>query len=255
MLNTAIRAAKEAGKLVLKGFNKKYKISYKKLREPVTEYDRKSERIISRILREKFPDHKIIGEEYGTQEGKNKKSDFCWYIDPIDGTKNYIRKVPLFVVSIGLAYKGEFILGVIYAPALNEVYYAEKGKGAYLNNKKIKVSDTRSIIDSMIGVGWGRNKKLVREGMRLNTKIGLSARRLRSYGSTALMLGYLASGSVDAYLRNYTRMVDIAAGFVIAKEAGAKLTRLNGRPWKIGDPDFLISNKKLHSKIKNIIKR
>src|SRR6056297_3496811 len=143
MKKTALKAAKKAGQYILKNFHqvKKKDIKTKdNFAGLATKIDKTAEKIIKKIIIEKYPDHNILGEESGQS---HKNSDYTWVIDPLDGTHNYLMGNPLFCTAIALTYKNEVILGVIYAPYLKELYWAEKGKGAYLNDKKIKVSQKR----------------------------------------------------------------------------------------------------------------
>lgn len=195
----------------------------------------------------------------------DKKSDYLWIIDPIDGTKHYIRKIPLFSVSIALQYKNKIVLGVVYNPATGEMSYARDNKGAYLNNKRIRVSKQDSLKDSFIYIELPVFNLPVREFHRyseLLTRFNTNCYRVRAFGSGSLGLCYVALGGFGAYvnLGNPTRIYDLAAGLIILKEAGGKYSELNGDLIQIKNEkqtNLLIlasNNNKIHNTILRLLK-
>lgn len=223
-LETAINAAKEASKISLKYFNKSKKISYKKGNEIVTNADKESEKKIIEIILSKFPKHNIWGEEGGES---NKKSDYRWVIDPIDGTFVYSRGIETFGISISLEHKGEPIVGVNYFPALKKLYFAEKGKGAYLNNKRIHVSKKNNIKPLyMICTEMARHPKLTK---KFRKKIIDRKLHVKDFGSTELHLSMVADGKADAAFSYGIKPGDISAGMILIREAGGSVINLKGK--------------------------
>ena len=249
----AIQAAKKAGKVLLQYFGK-VKDTYKKYgtreEDIITKADLESEKIIVSIIKKNFPKHNIIAEE---KTNINNNSKYTWYIDPLDGTWNYYRKIEQFGISIGLTKNSEPTLGVCYLPKQNKLFHAEKSKRVFLNNKRIRVSDTNDLSKSICVIsGWFFERpKGTQEMLELvYTKVA----NFRSYGSATFQLMELAQGKVDFYTSSGCRPWDFAAGICILKEAGGKATDFRGNEWDAKSNSIIASNKKLHSKILNIIK-
>lgn len=222
-IKTAKKAALESGKIVKRGFNNIGEIRFKKdnLNNVVTNIDLESENKIIAVIKKRFPDHNIYSEEIGNLKGK---SDYLWIVDPLDGTTNYSLGIPCFGISIALLKKKEIILGVIYFPLTNEIYAAEKGKGARLNNKKIYVSKTNKLKKAMVAAAWwSRNITHKKRGIKVFEKIALKARKVRSINTTVFDLCRVASGQFDADICE-TTFLDTAAAILIIKEAGGKIT-------------------------------
>ena len=150
-LNAAVEIAREAGALLAELSTKPLEIKYKRRSDLVTVADRRSEALIVGRLRERFPDHAIVAEEGGNHRSS---SDYCWYVDPLDGTTNYAHGFPVYCVTLGLAYRGEVIAGVVYDPTRNELYTAERGAGAYLNGQRLHVSPTENLSESLVATGF-----------------------------------------------------------------------------------------------------
>ena len=201
-LDVAKEAALEGGKTLMEYYGK-VSIRYKEDRSITTEADVASEEKIKSILRGEFPSYSLLGEETGLEQGI---SDYTWVIDPLDGTTNYFMRNPFFDVSIALAYKNEPVIGVVYYPAMNEIFYAEKGKGAYLNDKRIFVSNVTEIRDSIITFCHGRDQNSVKEMINIFGKLKLINNKVRQIGAAALELCYVACGRVrerPRRLRNF----------------------------------------------------
>ena len=251
MLDIAKLAAKLAGKEIKKHFNKKMIISTKNDKSFVTNVDKISEKIILKTILSEFPDHAFYSEEKG--ESSND-SEYCWYIDPLDGTHNFIYNIPHFAVSIGLAKGKEFILGVVYDPINDELFYARKDKGAFLNGKKISVSN-RDTKDSVIAIPasfYGHKDKISNVVKAFENQ----THEMRIFGSTAIGLGYLACGRIDIYIKTKITPWDTAAGKIIVKEAGGTLTRLDGSEFDTdSNKDFIASNAVNHKKLLGIVKK
>jgi myo-inositol-1(or 4)-monophosphatase len=252
-LRVAIRAAKEAGKILKQHYGKIKKITYKKEYSRLTAADLLAEKKIIGIIKKEFPEYSIYSEEKGFE---TKKSDYMWVIDPLDGTTNYSIMLPFFNVAIGLAFKGEPILGVVYYPPYNELFYAEKGKGAFLNGKRIHVSSKKELIKSVVGYCHGeRTPKAIKRATEIYVNLKrIATNRTRQFGSAALELSYCACGRIDAFEMSDMNAYDVAAGVAIVREAGGKVTDFENKKFDLKSRDILASNGILHKKILNIIK-
>lgn len=251
MKNFAINLAKESGKIIRDNFGKIEKYEEKSRTELVTEVDKKVDEYIVKRIKEKYPEHNILIEESGKHD---KQSDYTWVVDPLDGTHNFIYGLPMFGVSIALMHKQEVILGVIYFPMYEELYVAEKKKGAFLNGKKIKVSKKKikehnvMVFDAHFGAGDKENK------LRIFSNLVDYISKVRVFGCATLNLVYVASGKADLGFLINTHSWDFAAGVLIVEEAGGKVTDLKGNKWTIDSERLVASNNKFHDKIIEIIK-
>lgn len=246
----AIKIAKQSGKILLKHYGKVKFVKSKDNQSYVSNVDLESEKYIISSIRKKFPDHEIISEEAGKL---NKISDYTWFIDPLDGTHNYISNIPMFGVSIGLAHKGKVILGVINLPYFNELYVAEKRKGSFLNGKRLKVSNKKDLKKSFILTELVLRYK-PEEKIRVLKKLEGNVYDIRALGSAVYGYTNLAKGNVEAYMTIYTYSWDVAAGALIVEEAGGKVTDFNGNKWNPKRGKFISSNKKIHDKLLKILK-
>ncbi len=249
-LAQAKKAAKKAASFLLKNFNLHPSL-YKNrslAKNITTKYDKQSDNIILSTLKKSFPSHSFLTEEHGLIKKPNSSSEFFWIIDPLDGTKNFAMGNPFFSVSIALMHNSSLVLGVVCAPALKEFYFAVKGKGAFLNNRKIKVSSVKEIKNSYIlsCSGGESSTKKYSSLLSLFTPVSKDTRKL---GSAALECCYVASGRADAYITLKISPWDVAAGILIAEEAGALSSDFNGLPWKRKKTNLLVSNPFLHRKI------
>lgn len=248
-LQSAEKAAREAGKYILSNLGKTKHISFKsKESNLVTEVDKKSEEIIIESLLKDFPDFDILAEESGASSTKN--SEFMWVIDPLDGTTNFAHGLPIFSVSIGLIKGSEVIAGVVYDPTRDQLFSAEKGKGAYLNGKKLSVSKTKEINKALLVTGFPynveENPDFCFERFIVMTKNSRAVRRL---GSAALDFAYVAAGIFDGFWEVKLNPWDIAAGLLLVKEAGGKVTNFKGEESDIFNPQILASNGHIHEKM------
>ena len=225
MIDFIIETAELAGVEAMKHFGKLKagEVSTKgTVRDLVSVADKAVEDLIVSRIRERFPEHDIFGEETG-KSGEN--SDYCWVIDPIDGTQNFVKNIPVFSVSIGLRYKGEYVAGCVHQPALGTTFSAEKGKGAFENGVPIKVSDCSEVEHAVCSTGFA----CLRAGLEKNNlptfnKLAPVLRSVLRTGSAAYDLCLAASGRVDGFWEFALQEYDIAAGVVIAREAGAIVT-------------------------------
>lgn len=251
-LEVAITAAKEAGKIQLHHFGQPQSVTYKGEFDPVTEVDGLCDEAIQRTIRHTFPDHDILTEESPFRE---KGSSHRWIIDPIDGTTNYARGFPFFSVSVGLEFDGEVTLGVVYYPILGELFVAEKGKGAFLNGKKVAVSQTDQLKRSLLATGFPydvqKNSDLYLGYFRLFIQKCLAIRRP---GSAAIDLCYVAAGRFDGFWELSLKPWDTAAGILLVTEAGGRITDPQGRPFNIYSGGFLVaSNGLIHDQMLQVI--
>ncbi|HJN57383.1 MAG: inositol monophosphatase [Candidatus Woesearchaeota archaeon] len=249
MKSTAIKAAREAGKVLMKNYGKIKFIKTKERNSFFTNVDLESEKKVFSIIRKKFPDHNIVSEESGSFD---KKSEYTWYIDPLDGTHNYINNFPLFGVSVALAKNNIVKHGAIFLPYFNELYTAEKSKGAFLNGKRIKVSDKKNLEKSFVLTELALRRET--EKLRILSKIKDIVFDARVFGCAVFSHAYIAKGSADIYITTKTNSWDIAAGFLLIEEANGKVTDFNNNPWKPKDGSYVASNKHLHNKILNALK-
>jgi myo-inositol-1(or 4)-monophosphatase len=246
---TAIRAAKLAGQFILDNLGRisKNEVDIKKASDFVTRVDKESEKIIIDTIKENFPDHFFLAEESVKED---KTEGYRWIIDPLDGTTNYIHRYPVFSVSIAQEYKSEVILGVIYDPLREELFTAEKGKGAFLNKQPIKVSEVSSLKDSLITTGFPfRRKELIDLYLNLFQNVFLKVSDLRRAGSAALDLAYLACGRCEGFFEIGLSPWDIAAGEILIKEAGGVITDFGGGNEYLSTGNIVAGNPAIHEKL------
>lgn len=250
----AIQAAQKAGQYLLKEFKKpNSSFNHKGKTELVTQADKKAEEIILRLIKKKFPKHRILSEESGWIN-QSSNSPYLWLIDPMDGTTNFILRSPLFAISIALTYKQEIILGTIYAPVTNELYIAEKGRGAYLNQRKIKVSSRKNLNHCFLTSGYSAKKKDERMILKFYPKIISKSEHHRDLGSAALELAFVAAGRFDGGINLGHRPFDVAAGVLMVREAGGLVTNFQNQPWTIKDKYLIASNGWIHQKLLQIVR-
>ncbi len=246
----AIKAAEEAGKILMESFRKKKEVHWKEAKELVTNVDLESEKLIVGMIRDNFPEHQLLSEEMGISRGQEK--EYFWIVDPVDGTHNYAFGQPAFGLSIALAHGGEVVLGVINLPFYDELYYAEKGKGAYLNGKLIHPSNTEKLIEAYILYDPQLHK---RADMFTNLmKLYPKCFTIRIIGCAVTDACAVAAGRADARIWHKTKLVDVAAGTLLVKEAGGKATDFNDRPLTLEGTEVMVSNGKIHNELVEILK-
>lgn len=229
MLNIAIRAARKAGNHIAKSLETTDKIeaSQKGLNDFVTNIDNEAEAIIIKTIQSSYPDHCIIAEEGGAIEGKDKGVQ--WIIDPLDGTTNFLRGLPHFSVSIAVRINGRTEVACVYDPMQNELFTAQRGSGAQLNNARIRVKQLKDLQGTILATGFPFKQKQHSESyMKIMTALFVECADFRRTGSAALDLCYLAAGRVDGYFELGLKPWDMAAGELIARESGAILTDFSG---------------------------
>jgi myo-inositol-1(or 4)-monophosphatase len=254
LLTTAMKAAREAARIHMKYFNKKIDVSYKSgYYDLVTRADVEAEERIVAVIKEKFPRHNILAEEKKYAE---TDSEFRWVIDPLDGTNNYAHSLPIFSVSIGVAKAGEVICGVIYDPTRNELFHAERGNGAFLNGKRINVSDASTLHEAIFCTGfyYNRGKPMQDTLKAINQFFQAGIVGIRRLGSAALDLCNLACGRIDGFWEYLLSPWDYTAGMLIVEEGGGKLTNYAGNKPGIAPSSIVASNGKLHEIMLSILK-
>jgi myo-inositol-1(or 4)-monophosphatase len=261
MLTVAVEAAKEAGRFLKFNLGKVKEIHRKIGQETnlVTEIDRQSEELIINILKRRYPHHDFLAEESGSSQSHGKgerKAEYRWIIDPLDGTTNYTHHFPCFAVSIALEKKGELVLGVVYDPNLDELFTAEKGKGASVNGKKISVSKADALIRSLLVTGFPYN---IRENPDRAIEHFINflkeAQAIRRMGSAAIDLAYIAAGRIDGFWEVSLAPWDKAAGALLVEEAGGKVTDFLGNPHSIYQKPLLASNGLIHEEMIRVLKK
>jgi myo-inositol-1(or 4)-monophosphatase len=236
--------AREAGSLLMKHFRQHVKIEYKGAVDLVTVADRESEALILERIRHHFPSHDVIGEE-GTRIETG--SDYKWYVDPLDGTTNFAHGYPVFCVSLAVEHRGQRVAGVIYDPTRDEMFVAELGSGARLNDKAIYVSATSNLGECLVGTGFPSKKRHKNPNIYFYHHLTLRTHGVRRAGSAALDLCNVASGRYDGYWEFNLNPWDTAAGVLIVEEAGGKVTDFSGGEFQIASRETLASNGLVHS--------
>ncbi len=254
-ITIAISAAREAGKILLENLEKQKNVSQKENKNYnlITDIDLESEEKIISIIKQNFPEHKILSEE---TEKSEIGEGYIWIIDPLDGTNNYTHTFPVFSISIALYKNNEPVLGVIFDPLRNELFHAEKGKGSFLNNKSIKVTEVSNVKDSLIATGFYYDRgEIMRKTLEHMEKfLEMGALDIRRTGSAALDLCYVACGRLDAYWEQKLGKWDFAAGALIVMEAGGHVTGTFGQPFDLAHENVLATNGKNHFKILEVLK-
>ncbi|MFC1650233.1 inositol monophosphatase family protein [Candidatus Latescibacterota bacterium] len=246
-LATAIDAAKESGEIILRSFGKQNEISYKGRIDIVTDVDIKSEKAIIKIIKSRFPGHDIITEENNPEL---KSSKFRWIIDPIDGTVNYAHNYPFVAVSIALEIDGIIETGVVYNPIMEEFFSAGRGQGAFLNDVPIEVSKTETLEKSFLATGFPYDiKENPENNLKYFNHLIMRAQAIRRDGSASLNLCYTAMGRFDGFWELRLSPWDLAAGYLIATEAGGRISKMNGNPFSVYEPDVIITNGLIHEEL------
>jgi myo-inositol-1(or 4)-monophosphatase len=235
--------AREAGALLMEFFHRRVKIEYKGDADLVTEADRSSEKLILERIRARWQDHEVIGEEGARIE---TGGDYRWYVDPLDGTTNFAHGFPVFCVSLGLTFRGTRRAAVLYDPTRDELFSAELGKGAFLNGKKIEVSKTDKLGQSLVATGFPSHKRHKNPNIFFYHQLTLRTHGVRRAGSAALDLANVACGRFDGFWEFNLNAWDTTAGILIVEEAGGKVSGFHGQPLEVTDRDVLATNGLIH---------
>ncbi|PIU56506.1 MAG: inositol monophosphatase [Chloroflexi bacterium CG07_land_8_20_14_0_80_51_10] len=248
----ASQAIREAGAILKSHFWQEKKIQSKGRRNLVTDIDLLTEQHILSLLNDEYPNHSTLGEESGKTEGT---SDYCWVIDPLDGTTNYVYGIPIFAVSLGLTYKDEVVLGMVYDPLRDELFWAQKGREAFLNDSPISVAGERNLQTTIIGLDLGYDDTKTRDMLLRVNGFWSGEKGLRLIGSAALGLAYVACGRLDIYLHPRIYPWDIAAGILLIREAGGEVTDWQGKPATIwSDKIFACGDISEHQTVRAVLR-
>ena len=246
MANVAMRAARLGARVLLNNIERRHqlKIEHKNGYEEVSEVDRRAEQAIAEALMEAYPDHAVVGEEFGGEPGD---SEYVWYIDPLDGTANYLSGLPHFCVSVGVLHQGVPAHGAIIDPVRGEEFHASRGHGAYLNNRRLRVTEQRRFAGAILTTGsphpgirrhWG-------SFLKMQASLGPNSRSERRSGSAALDLAYVAAGRVDGYWQLGLKPFDLVAGVVMVREAGGRVADIAGGERFLETGNVVASNSQL----------
>lgn len=253
-LDLAVKLARQAGRLQMERLNETHSVEHKDDDQLVTEVDKACERLIVEGIVANYPDHDIIAEE-GT--GERRDSTFTWHIDPLDGTTNYAHRFPFFGVSIGLEKRGELVMGTVYDPNRDELFAAEKGCGATLNEAPIHVSSVNRLKDALLATGFAY---VDRSGSRVDNVDYFEAflktgRAVRRPGSASIDLAYVACGRLEGFWELNLKPWDMAAGALIIEEAGGKVTSFDGSRFDLYGTSILASNSLIHEHMMAILSK
>ena len=252
-LAVASEAARKAGGILKENIHGAREITYKGDINLVTEMDTRSERAVVETLRASFPEHGIIAEEETTIRNG---SGYTWIIDPLDGTTNYAHGYPCFSVSIALEHEGDVITGVVYDPMRDELFTAQKGQGAHLNGKRIKVSPVDELIKSLLATGFPYDRKVSeKNNLDYFYDLLMASQEVRRDGSAALDLCSVAAGRFDGFWELKLKPWDVAAGSLIVREAGGRITDLRDNAFDIFGDEVLASNGMIHGQMVEILRR
>ena len=255
MLNFAIQTARDAGRVLAERFGRKIEIANKSEIDLVTESDLASERLIIDRIKTYYPRHAILAEESGASEPVDRESgsDWRWIIDPLDGTTNYAHGYPCFCVSIGLECQGRMELGVVYDPLRDEMFSAERGQGAALNGRRIRVSATPTLASALLCTGFPYDVRERSEFARHFANFIMSAQGVRRDGAAALDLAYVAAGRFDGFWEEGLKPWDVAAGGLIIEEAGGRVSNYANLPLNIFKPPIMASNGLIHEEMMRVL--
>ncbi len=256
IMNVMMRASEKAARSLIRDYNEveNLQVSRKGPGDFVSAADRRAEEIIFEELKRSRPDYNFIMEESGVIEGSNP--DYHWIIDPLDGTKNFLHGLPHWAISIALEYKGEIVAGLIHDPVKDEVFHAEKGKGAFMRRRRLRVSGRNELTDAIIATGAPRRTQSSRQKFASEiTAIQQVSPSIRRFGAAALDLAYVAAGRYEGFWERDLKSWDIAAGIIIVKEAGGFITDIDDiRKNPVDTGNILATNNQLFDSIGKILK-
>jgi myo-inositol-1(or 4)-monophosphatase len=245
-LDSAVEIAREAGALLVHHFERRPAFELKAEFDLVTAADRASETLIVERLRSHFPAHNIVAEE---GSGHESASEYRWYVDPLDGTTNFAHGFPMFNVTLALERAGELVCGVIYDPVRQELFTAERGAGAWLNNRRVRVSGVQKLEEALVATGFPSRKRHMNVNVHFYYQMAMWTHGVRRAGSAAIDLAYVACGRLDAFWEFGLKPWDMAAGILLIAEAGGRVTDMRGGPAVVGGEHLLTTNGRLHAQV------
>jgi myo-inositol-1(or 4)-monophosphatase len=253
-LATAIEAVVRAGEVQMARLGTDVHIDKKGAIDLVTEIDLQIEREFRQMIAERFSDHVVLGEEFASERDRAATPRFCWVFDPVDGTTNYAHGLPIFCSSLALEIDGEIGVGAIYDPTRRELFTAERGAGAWLNGRPLRVSVEETLLDSLLVTGFHYGiQRDPEELVSLFREFITKARAVRRLGSAALDLCYVAAGRFDGYWESKIQPWDVAAGALIVAEAGGRVTTIDGKPFRSRGGSVLATNGHIHDGMLDVI--
>jgi myo-inositol-1(or 4)-monophosphatase len=252
-MEIALEAARSGGDLLKRKLRQKRSVSLKGDRDLVTDADIASQQVIVSIIRKSFPGHEIIAEE-STAIQASPKENYQWIVDPLDGTTNFSHGSPEFAVSIGLSFNKEVILGVVYYPALGEMFSAERGQGASLNGARIHVSQVNSLEQALVATGFPYD---IKTDSKYNfdhfSNFETRVQAVRRFGAAAINLAYVACGRFDAYWESRLEPWDMAAGILLVREAGGKISDFKGNALSLANGQVVAANPAIHQSVLEVL--
>lgn len=259
----AINCAAKAGEWIKSKLGSYEKLDIKtSSHDLVTEVDKGAEKLIRKLIQTHFPDHAFLGEEgagIGAEAAtlaleQARETEYLWIVDPIDGTTNYVHGLPSYSVSIALAHRGEVIVGVIYDPSRDELFVAEKGKGAYVHGVRMKVSQEKTLQQSLVASGFPTDQhQMLPLNLVAIQAVAPRVRNIRTIGSAALTLAYVAAGRLSGFWELNLNAWDMAAGALLVKESGGEITDTTGAPYQLGVRHVLATNGHIHEEFRQIL--
>ena len=255
-LATAVEIVLRAGEIQMSRRESGFQIDKKGTIDLVTEVDLECEKMCRAVLAERFPHHDILAEELSSGPGQPRTSRYRWVFDPLDGTTNYAHGLPVFCASLALEIDGRAEVGAIYDPTRKELFTGERGQGAFVNGTRLRVSETRNLLDALLVTGfpYDVHEKLVPLLAMFGAFLG-EARAVRRLGSAALDLCYVAAGRFDGFWEHTLKPWDVAAGALIVEEAGGRVTGMDGSQFDPGAAHLVASNGQIHEAMLGVIRR
>ncbi len=245
-LDTAAEIAREAGALLSRYFEKRVAFELKGESDLVTEADRASERLIVERLRTHYPSHNIVAEEGG---GHTSPSEYRWYVDPLDGTTNFAHSFPVYNVTLALEHRGELVAGVVFDPTRDEMFAAEQGSGAFLNHRRIHVSNAPRLDEALIATGFPSKKRHQNLNIHFYYHLAMVTHGVRRAGAAAIDLAYVAAGRLDGFWEFQLNPWDMAAGILLVREAGGVASDMKGEAASLRGPHLLADNGRIHDEL------
>lgn len=255
MIELAIRAAREAGGILRDFASRGFEVTRKGRINLVTEADHASEVHIKELISTHYPGHRILAEESGASEARETGSDYCWIIDPLDGTTNFAHGLPCYAVSIGISHGDEMVAGVVYDPTRDELFTAQRGEGAQLNGERIRVSGVEHLEQSLVVSGFPYDvRERMDEYLPAWERFLARAQGVRRLGSASIDMSYVAIGRFDGFWEFNLSPWDTAAGWIIIEEAGGKVTNGKGDRFYNDSPSLLCTNGLIHAEMQEVLR-
>ncbi len=247
--------AARTGAVELMAWRDKFSATEKGPKDLVTEADLASQEAIRKVVISAYPSHRFVGEEDGLPADLEGVLDgYCWIVDPLDGTTNYVHRMPAFAVSVALCLNGEPVAGVVYDPSLDECFAAERGAGASLNGVPIRSSDESQLRQSLLAASFSPSVPEDSQEIDRFVRVLYECQALRRLGSAALNMAYVACGRLDGYWATSVKPWDVAAGCLLVTEAGAEICDIGGGPFDLKDPRFVAaSTPELHTSLRRLL--